>query len=278
MHATSKHTQTCMHSFIPSPTLLIRFHSRTHYVAYVRNFAILEEVCDATSNLGINTNTPTSPFPFMDTPSSLSQCLSDDYAKLVFLGADRSLTFHAAFGMYYSTRVPRFGRDMLYDRSSCDLYVCGSSSDVYRLNLEQGTFRLPFQTSLPGVNTMAQADAHRLLVLAGDNGVIECWDPRAKTAVRTHDVAEAIAADGSVSANQNQATALSFSESGLNLLVGTHSGHCALYDIRSSRPLIIKEHQYATPIKKVAFQKGGQLAMSADAKVIKMWDTKTVRI
>ncbi|KAM0034919.1 putative nucleolar protein 10/Enp2 [Helianthus debilis subsp. tardiflorus] len=33
---------------------------------------------------------------------------SDDYSKLAFLCADRSVNLHAAYGSHYSLRIPRF--------------------------------------------------------------------------------------------------------------------------------------------------------------------------
>jgi ribosome biogenesis protein ENP2 len=35
------------------------------------------------------------------------QILSDDYSKLVFLRTDRFIEFHAKFGTYYKTRIPK---------------------------------------------------------------------------------------------------------------------------------------------------------------------------
>lgn len=35
------------------------------------------------------------------------QVLGEDYSKLAFLCADRSVVLHAKFGSYYSTRIPR---------------------------------------------------------------------------------------------------------------------------------------------------------------------------
>ena len=49
--------------------------------------------------------------------------LSDDFRKLVFLTEDRTLEFHAAWGTYYKVRIPKFGRDLAYHRSRCDMYV-----------------------------------------------------------------------------------------------------------------------------------------------------------
>ena len=35
--------------------------------------------------------------------------LSDDYSKMAFLQADRTVEFHARFGTYYKTRIPKVG-------------------------------------------------------------------------------------------------------------------------------------------------------------------------
>uniref|UniRef100_A0A0A9DQ62 Nucleolar protein 10-like N-terminal domain-containing protein n=1 Tax=Arundo donax TaxID=35708 RepID=A0A0A9DQ62_ARUDO len=43
------------------------------------------------------------------------QILGDDYSKLAFLCADRSVNLHAKYGSHYSLRIPRMGRDMAYD-------------------------------------------------------------------------------------------------------------------------------------------------------------------
>lgn len=65
------------------------------------------------------------------------QVLGDDYSKLAFLCADRSVCLHAKYGSHYSLRIPRMGRDIVYDRWSCDLICAASSPDLYRINLEQ---------------------------------------------------------------------------------------------------------------------------------------------
>lgn len=41
---------------------------------------------------------------------------------------------------------------MIYYPTNCDLFVSADSSEVYRLNLEQGIFLTPLTTSLPSVN------------------------------------------------------------------------------------------------------------------------------
>jgi ribosome biogenesis protein ENP2 len=46
--------------------------------------------------------------------------------KAVFLHNDRYVEFHAQYGKYYKIRIPKFGRDLDYHYSSCDLYFVGS--------------------------------------------------------------------------------------------------------------------------------------------------------
>lgn len=47
------------------------------------------------------------------------------FFQLVFLHCDRYLEFHVAHGKHYRLRVPRYGRDMQYHPSSCDLFIVG---------------------------------------------------------------------------------------------------------------------------------------------------------
>ncbi|MFS7889277.1 putative nucleolar protein 10/Enp2 [Helianthus anomalus] len=57
--------------------------------------------------------------------------------QLAFLCADRSVNLHAKYGSHYSLRIPRMGRDIIYDCWPCDLICAASSPDLYRINLEQ---------------------------------------------------------------------------------------------------------------------------------------------
>jgi ribosome biogenesis protein ENP2 len=82
------------------------------------------------------------------------ETLSDDFGKLVFLQSDRTINFHAPYGTHYSVRVPKFGRDLVYNWSSCDVLVSGTGNEIYRLNLEHGQFREPFSLSFEGCNKM----------------------------------------------------------------------------------------------------------------------------
>ena len=48
-------------------------------------------------------------------------------------------------------------------------------------------------------------------------------------------------------------TAVRFDDSGLHCAVGTSNGLVALYDLRSSRPLLVKDHMYGDKITDIKF-------------------------
>ncbi len=49
-----------------------------------------------------------------------------------------------------------------------------------------------------------------------------------------------------------------------------------IYDLRSSRPLLVKDHYYGLPIKSLHFHDSLDLVISADSKIIKMWNKDSV--
>jgi len=58
-----------------------------------------------------------SPAPLKRTNTTFfpPQLLADDYTKLVFLGTDRNIEFHAQYGNYHKTRIPRVGSSSMPD-------------------------------------------------------------------------------------------------------------------------------------------------------------------
>jgi ribosome biogenesis protein ENP2 len=194
--------------------------------------------------------------------------------------------------------------------SIISLQVTGSSSSIFRLNLEQGIFRQPFETALStGVNCCAvAASSHSLLAFGGENGVVEFWDPRVRASVASLDIALRLGADATVSDHVNvlareapAVTALTFAFDGMTLGVGASSGHVALFDLRSSRPLHVKDHRYGLPIVHLSFHEGcvcgvaprstraltrfaappssgrhdaHARVISADRQIVKVWDRR----
>jgi ribosome biogenesis protein ENP2 len=208
------------------------------------------------------------------------ELLTDDFSKLCMLGASNTVTFHAKYGHYHSTRLPCPARSLRYDRATCDLYITGSTSDLLRLNLEAGRFLQPISTDFDderGINVVAINPLHSLLGLAGADGVMEFRDPRAPQdrPLARLDVAAQLAAQGEIRsrAECREVSALEFRSDGLHVGAGTSSGHLLLYDLRMAQPLFVKDHRNEQRIHTVRFHE--DKVSSADSKVIKMWDHRT---
>lgn len=197
-----------------------------------------------------------------------SECLSDDYSKMVFLQNDRYIEFHAAHGRHYRLRIPRFGYDLRYHSASSDLLVVGASSEIYRLNLERGQFLQPLQTqSTSSVNRIEINPDHHLVTVGTQEGTIEAWDLRAKNRVGVLDVAMHIPKFKTFPS----VTALKFRDS-LQLGVGTQSGHVLVFDIRANQPTIVKDHLNQFPIRQVAFNPAQNAIYSMDTAIFKIWN------
>ena len=243
-----------------------------------------------------------------------SQILSDDWTKTLHLQVDRTIELHTQGGFHYRTRIPRFGRALAYHFPSCDALFGGSGNEVYRLNLEQGRFLNPLvlgggphragddgsgggPNTVAGVNAIDINPAHGLCAFGIDgNGTVEFWDPRSRSSLgvlvlpRSHlipvgTVGRTVLPGIDDDHNPGlSVTALTSRSDGLSYAVGTSTGHTLLYDIRSRRPFAMKDQGYGLPIKRVSWIEGGAkmagdgLVVSADKKVIKIWDRNSVRL
>jgi ribosome biogenesis protein ENP2 len=182
---------------------------------------------------------------------------------------------------------------------------------VYRLNLEQGRYLNPLvlgagshgagdgssgSGTIAGVNAIDINPAHGLWAFGIDgNGTVEFWDPRSRSSLgvlvlpHSHLIPVGTVGrtvlpgvDGDYGPGLS-VTALTSRSDGLSYAVGTSTGHTLLYDIRSRRPFAMKDQGYGLPIKRVSWIEGGAkmagdgLLVSADKKVIKIWDRNSVR-
>ncbi|KIJ39068.1 hypothetical protein M422DRAFT_32912, partial [Sphaerobolus stellatus SS14] len=215
--------------------------------------------------------------------------LSDDWTKTLHLQTDRSLEFHTQGGFHYRARIPHFGRSLAYHAPSCDAIVAASGHEVYRINLDQGRFMIPLDMSsggvgeIEGVNVANVNPAHQLFAFAIEgNGTVQFWDPRSRSRVGILNLPEAsLTASSSLNTAPLSATAIASRSDGLSYAIGTSTGHTLLYDIRSPRAYAIKDQGYGLPVKCVDWVEGGHkvagdgMVISADKKVIKIWDRKT---
>jgi len=226
--------------------------------------------------------------------------LSSDYTKSVHLQSDRVIEFHTGGGLHYSTRIPRYGRDLVYDRRSAECLVpsVGVNADgmgeAYRLNLEVGRFMRSYEIDVGGddlgagtlqggidagsVNTGAIAEeTHNLLAFGTSLGTVEFWDSRSRNRV------------GILSAPQDsfegraEISALTYHRSGLELAVGDSNGIVQLYDLRSPQPVLKKDQGYGFPIQNIIYldsntstreQISEPKILTADKRIIKIWDPR----
>ncbi|KAL4970720.1 WD repeat NOL10/ENP2 family protein [Aspergillus stella-maris] len=240
-----------------------------------------------------------------DALNTTFQLLSSDYSKSIHLQSDRSLEFHTPGGCHYKTRLPRYGRDLIYDKVSTEALVpaVGVNGDgmgeVFRLNLELGRYMRSFEVDVGGddftsagggalqggintgaVNTGAIAEeSHGLLAFGTTLGTVELWDPRAKGRAGVLLPPTQAGPDDP----RNEITALEFHRAGLTLATGSSNGLIHLYDLRSPVPLLKKDQGYGFPIHTLKFllpstttreQTMEPKIMSADKKIIKIWDPR----
>ena len=215
--------------------------------------------------------------------------LASDYSKSLHLQTDRSLEFHTPGGCHHRTRLPRYGRDLVYERHSAEALIpaVGVSAEgvgeVYRINLEIGRFMKPYQIDVGGddlatvgggtlqgginpgsVNTAAIAeDSHNLLAFGTSIGTVEFWDARSKARV------------GVLPGQVGEITALDFDRSGLSLATGSSEGLVQIFDLRRPVPILRKDQGYGYSIKTLIHMTTSsqeKKILSADKRIIKLWD------
>ncbi|KAJ6484327.1 NUC153 and WD40 repeat-containing nucleolar rRNA processing-related protein [Mycena vitilis] len=210
--------------------------------------------------------------------------LSDDWTKSIHLQNDRTIEVHTQGGHHYRTRIPRFGRSLAYHFPSCDALLSAAGNEIYRLNLDQGRFMTPLvlqdEEDILGVNTIDVNPAHQLLAFGLEGtGSAQFWDPRSRTCVGVLRLPRSrLMPPGSGNETALSVTAISSRADGLSYALGTSTGHTLLYDIRAAQPFALKDQGYGLPVKNVAWIEGGSrmagdgMVLSADRKVIKIWD------
>ncbi|KAH0865205.1 hypothetical protein HID58_082416 [Brassica napus] len=202
------------------------------------------------------------------------EVLDDDYSKLAFLCADRSIHLHAKYGKHHTLRIPRMGRDMTYDNWSCDLLCAASSPDLYRINLEQGRFLSPLTTQSPALNVVSRSNLHGLVACGGEDGAVECFDMRMKSSAAR---INAVTHGGDAA---SEVTAIEFDDSeGLQVAVGSSAGKVFIYDLRTSAPIHVKDHMYESPILSIKWQRTLNTQqpklITTDKQIVRIWDPNT---
>lgn len=182
--------------------------------------------------------------------------LTPDYRKLAFLNGDRSIELHAQYGKHYTTRIPRFGRDMKYHECSAELIIVGATNETYRLNLEQGRFMGSLESNVCEELNVCEIIKELPWVVAtgGIDGLVECWDLRQKQRTALIDP------------GQGEVSALAFDK--LLMATGHSNGEVNVFDIRYPKPLFGITHKNRLPVKSITFH--GDCVLTADPKALKL--------
>ncbi|KAK5113272.1 hypothetical protein LTR62_003609 [Meristemomyces frigidus] len=248
-----------------------------------------------------------------DTVNQTFILLSTDYTKSLHLQCDRSLEFHSAGGVHYRTRLPRYGRDLKYNRRTAEALIpavgvnADGNGEVYRLNLELGRYMKAYEVDVGGddlesmgggalqggirtgaVNCAAIAEeSHGLMAFGTSLGTVEMWDARSRNRVSALGPPASLLNPGfdfEIDARPS-ITAIEFHRSGLNIATGSSNGIIHTYDLRSPIPLLRKEQGYDYPIQTLKYltpssrssasTSSDNLIMSADKRAIKLWNCES---
>lgn len=216
--------------------------------------------------------------------------LSDDYSKAAFACEDRGVYVHAKGGEHAVMRVPAAPRAVEYCRRDATLLVAGSAPSVWRIDLAEGRFRAPLELSRRatqggpdedladvGIDGLAVSETHGLIAACRDDGVVTCYDPRERAPVGALDVVRSVggafASNGAlrslgaggaskslVAATVAQASpgvrSVAFDSRGLRLGAGLSDGRVAVFDLRSSKPVMVRDHGYDAPVVRLQFLDG----------------------
>lgn len=134
-----------------------------------------------------------------------------------------------------------------------------------------------------GVDVVDVNPAHQLLAFGVDgNGTAQFWDPRSRSIVGTLRLPRTRLVPIGAQIGTLSVTAIASRVDGLSYALGTSTGHTLLYDIRAANPFAVKDQGYGLNIKTLSWIEGGSrmagdgMVLSADKKVIKIWDRSSV--
>lgn len=140
----------------------------------------------------------------------------------------------------------------------------GSSPEIYRLDLEQGTFMASIPAHCSELNKVVLAPVHQMLTVANIKGEIECYDSRTRDCLQCVKIFDCEARD------------LRFSADGMHLAIGSENGQVKVFDIRNNRPFLELDHVYETPITSLKFT--GEFLLSSDRRTVKVSNVKVKEI
>ena len=183
--------------------------------------------------------------------------LSDDYKKIALLLDDRNIELHAQYGRHFRIRIPKFGRDLAFNKYDAEILICGSAPEIYRLNLEQGRFTNPLVSKSSAYNSVVYNSKLNLISAGSEEGNLDIFDSRTSSVIHSHQ-------------EDREITSQCFDETGLSIVVGYSNGKCTKYDMRYPKPMLVFDCNYNKPIKKIVQDR--EFLAICDSKILKLYN------
>ena len=187
------------------------------------------------------------------------EILTEDYQKMALLLQDRTVEIHDKGGKYFQTRIPRTPRVSCYDHLSSDLLIGSSSNEIYRLNLEEGTFFKPLELSTKGINKIIHNQMLDLVMAASDEGMVSLVDFKSKNEVHLLNTFTG-----------HPLTQIVQGSNPFEFLIGSSEGIIIHYDMRNHRPIQQTQHPYFLPINSLIPLKDQNKLISVDQRQIRV--------
>eukprot|EP01025_Chloroclados_australasicus_P010138 TRINITY_DN13985_c1_g1_i1.p1 TRINITY_DN13985_c1_g1~~TRINITY_DN13985_c1_g1_i1.p1 ORF type:complete len:486 (+),score=80.81 TRINITY_DN13985_c1_g1_i1:123-1460(+) len=122
------------------------------------------------------------------------------------------------------------------------------------------------------INACGISPVHGLFGCCGEEGLLECFDMRVNEAVGCMDAGVAISG-----MEGDELTQIRFDDGGYQVAIGTRGGRVGLFDLRSERPLLVKDHNNDCSIVDIKFHVGVEGTGDYDRKILSS-DTQGIKI
>ncbi|KAI5125350.1 ribosome biogenesis protein ENP2 [Nematocida parisii] len=200
--------------------------------------------------------------------------IGEDWTKIVLLSNVAKIEFQTQFGKHDSVSLPQQCRDVKVDKIHANVVLAGKTGGIHQFSMSTGKFLPSITTQLTSAEEFALNQSHTLCAIVGSSKLTSCSAPDKKG------ICEFIDSRDNKPVRQlfvdAPATSCAFSENGMLFGVGTEAGIISLYDIRSARPIIEKDHNYDFKIKKIEIK--DKKVLSLDQKGVKVWKSDTGKV
>lgn len=154
---------------------------------------------------------------------------------------------------------------MIYNPNTADILTVGAGNEIYRLNLSMGRFQSPFVSESEESNCITYSPRLELVATGTIDSKVEFWDMNMREKAHTLLLPQGL--------EGQEVTAIAFEPSqALQVSIGTEKGKVLTYDMRYPVPIFTLTHHYRSAIKAIKYHSASRKLLTADKKIIKIWD------